>query len=55
MNKGVKFGIVFVILLLISNKIGNGLTSNIKKMFEAILKKYGHKRLDKFQLVYNAL
>lgn len=55
MNKGVKFGIVFVILLLISNKIGNGLTSNKKKMFEAILKKYGQKRLDKFQMVYNAL
>ena len=55
MNKGVKFGIVFVILLLITNKLGSGLSSNRKKMFEAILKKYGQKRLDKFQMVYNAL
>lgn len=55
MNKGSKFAIIFVVLLLIGKSISSGLKDKRKMIFEIILKKYGPKRTAKFEMVYNAL
>lgn len=55
MNKNLKFGFIFLALLLLSKRIASGLKDNRKMIFEAVKKKYGAKKAGKFEMVYNAL